>query len=337
MPISVSPEDLAAAAAAFSDTKNTSEAARRLGIPRSTLQHRLQMAAAADVRPPTPIVFPEHPADDIPTEDLIRQHARRAEQRFAAAASRVWQPIKIGSDDPYVLAFVGDPHLDDDGCDWPMLLKHIELMKRPGVYAVNIGDTTNNWAGKLARLYANQDTSKRTARKYAKWFLAESGINWLLWLMGNHDMWDDGGDILRLMNTTPMPMEDWEARFTIVTPNGFSLPVWASHDFKGRSMYNKLHGPMRAARERRGAMIYVCGHTHEWAVTQEELPDSREVFWAMRARGYKVLDPHAVRYGFDSKRYGATVAAVVDPRAEAPFNVHCFADLETAVRYRDSL
>ena len=25
------------------------------------------------------------------------------------------------------------------------------------------------------------------------------------------------------------------------------------------------------------------------------------------------------------------------PRAEAPFNVHCFADLATAVRYRDSL
>ena len=70
-------------------------------------------------------------------------------------------------------------------------MRDADLMaKTPGVYAVNIGDTTDNWGGRLIRLYAENDVSRQTERKLARWFLQESGIRWLVWLHGNHDTMD---------------------------------------------------------------------------------------------------------------------------------------------------
>lgn len=318
--------------------KSIAETSRITGMARETVRDIKHRGPVRDPEYTTKVEFPAPVDDDIPVEQIVDMMARRAEKRFEAAKAREWQTIKIKDDLPTVIAFVGDPHLDDDGTDWPLLQKHIALLKSPHCYAVNIGDTTNSWGGRLVRLYANQETSKKTSRKLAKWFLADSGIPWLVWLSGNHEEMDSSFELFRLMNTKQIVMEEWQARFAVEWSNGFRVPIWAAHDFKYRSQYNVLHGVQRAARERRGASIYVAGHIHTWGVSQEEQADTGEVFWTMRARGYKMLDSHAVRWGFDSKRYGATVAAVIDPRNPDPHTaVHCFADLETAINFRDSL
>lgn len=315
-----------------------SGAARELGISRATLHHRMKEAEAREIHAVSPVTYPIHPDDDLPVDQLIELAAKRFEKRKAAFLSRQRQPIRIASSEPCVISFVGDPHLDDDGTDWPRLLADIELMKRPGVYAVNVGDTTNNWTGRLMRLYADQDTSRGTARKYAKWLLTESGVTWLAWILGNHDEWESGSAILRLMNADKIVMEDWTARLDVEFGNGSVLPIWVSHDFVGHSQWNRMHGLMKAAMMRGGAAVYACGHRHTAGLHWEPLEDQNASYWALRSRGYKFIDKHAIRLGYGGTDEGHTTAVVIDPRkADLRDALQGFKSLEAAVAYRDAI
>lgn len=260
--------------------------------------------------------------------------SKRFDKRHAHDESKKWFRVKVNDTKPIGLALVGDPHVDDNGCNWPLLRQDCKIMQQEDIYAVNIGDTTNNWAGRLLKKFADQDTSQDTARKLAKWFLTEAGIRWLAWLLGNHDGWNDGIAVLRAMNVRRIPMLDWQAQFQLVFPNDWACRIWASHNFPGHSMWNTLHGPQRAAHVKDWAHIFVCGHHHNWALHQEESASRDFVYWLARCRGYKFLDDYADKNGHQSQKFGATILAVIDPRATVEVNrVHCFADLEHGADY----
>lgn len=284
------------------------------------------------------IEYSDLPKEDIEIDELLDHLTKRNKKRLENAASKNWQTIKINTSDPIVIAFVGDPHLDDNGCNLELLRRHAELMSQENVYAVNIGDVTNNWVGSLNRLYAEQDTSLKTAQKLIKWFMNDSGINWLFWITGNHDLWQNGAESIKLMNNKSILIEDWQARVKLKFLTGMEIPVWASHDFKGKSQFNKVHGAIKAARERRGAAILACGHTHDWAAYSEEHPDTGEIVHTLRARGYKFNDHYAIENGFPESKNGATVAVVIDPKAK---NVNeaitPFVDLEKAIIFKNAL
>lgn len=276
---------------------------------------------------------PPIPADDIPVEQLIDQLAERFERRAENAAAKRWMRFALHDAGPYVLAFVGDPHLDDNGCNWPLLKRDVELMRRPHVHGIMLGDVTNNWSGKLQRLYAHQDVSRDRAWKLAEWFW--QAVPWLLLVKGNHDIWSQShgqGDPLDWMARGSAALEDWQARIEIAAGE-HTLRVWASHDFKGSSLYNPLHGPMRAQRFSAGeADILAAGHQHHWEIfSGEDADKTSRPHWLVRARGYKYLDPHADRHQYASQQHGATIAAVIDPSRDGPAAVQCYADLAEAV------
>ena len=276
---------------------------------------------------------PPIPADDIPVEQLIDQLAERFERRAENAAAKRWMRFALHDAGPYVLAFVGDPHLDDNGCNWPLLKRDVELMRRPHVHGIMLGDVTNNWSGKLQRLYAHQDVSRDRAWKLAEWFW--QAVPWLLLVKGNHDIWSQShgqGDPLDWMARGSAALEDWQARIEIAAGE-HTLRVWASHDFKGSSLYNPLHGPMRAQRFSAGeADILAAGHQHHWELfSGEDADKTTRPHWLVRARGYKYLDPHADRHQYASQQHGATIAAVIDPSRDGPAAVQCYADLAEAV------
>lgn len=276
---------------------------------------------------------PPIPADDIPVEQLIDQLAERFERRAENAAAKRWMRFALHDAGPYVLAFVGDPHLDDNGCNWPLLKRDVELMRRPHVHGIMLGDVTNNWSGKLQRLYAHQDVSRDRAWKLAEWFW--QAVPWLLLVKGNHDIWSQShgqGDPLDWMARGSAALEDWQARIEVAAGE-HTLRVWASHDFKGSSLYNPLHGPMRAQRFSAGeADILAAGHQHHWEIfSGEDADKTTRPHWLVRARGYKYLDPHADRHQYASQQHGATIAAVIDPGREGPSAVQCYADLAEAV------
>lgn len=330
-------DQIAEAVNAYRETGSYAGAALKLGLSRSALKNRIMRANLDEDEKKPAVVFPVHPEDDIPVDRLVDIMTERAAKRLEADRSRREQLIHINSLEPIVLAFVGDPHVDDDGCDWPQLRADIELLRQRHVYAVNIGDTTNNWTGRLMRLYANQETSRKTARKLARWFLTESGINWLVWVMGNHDEWESGADILRLMNTTGIIMDDWSARFTILFPNDVEVPVWAAHDFPGSSQWNRMHGLLKAAVMRGGAAVYAAGHRHTPGLHWEPLEDRGASYWALRSKGYKAIDPHAMRLGHGVTNEGQTTAVVINPKTDAGERIQGFKSLRAAVAYRESL
>lgn len=309
---------------------NQMAAAKQLGISRGAMQSRISRANARGLQAgKSAPELPEFPDDDVPVGELIDTMERRFSKRHAHDEAKKWFPVKMPEARPIGLAFMGDPHVDDNGCNWPLLRRHCEIMRQDGIYAVNIGDTTNNWTGRLLKKFADQDTSQATARKLAKWLLTDAGIQWLLWLFGNHDGWNDGAAVLSAMNVQRIVMIDWQAQFRLCFPNGWDCRVWAAHQFPGHSMWNTLHGPQRAAHTKDWAHIYACGHTHNWAAHHEESASRDFVYWLARCRGYKFLDEYADKYGHQSQRFGATVLAVIDPNAEQEVNrVHCFADLE---------
>lgn len=316
-----------------------SGAARHLGIPRSTLRNRRKLAARRFGQGQAPDVeLPVFPDEDIPIEQVIDQMERRFEKRHSHHHARQWFPIKFKTDDPIGILWVGDPHADDDGCHWPLLRKHTALCRdTDGMYAVCIGDLSNNWHGRLTALWARQDTSADTARRLVEWLLLESGIDWIVIILGNHDSWGDGAAILSQMvkrGAKELRCHDWEARFRLVFPNEWSPQIFASHDFKGHSMWNPMHGPLKAGMMGPTADVYVCGHKHNWGTyTFENAARGREQHF-IRVRGYKFLDEYGRRLGITEQQGGASVLTVFDPTRES---ITTFSDVDRGAEFLTSI
>lgn len=277
----------------------------------------------------TPLVqLPTFPDDDISAEEILNHLSKRFEKKLENENAKHWFSVQVNSELPVGFAVVGDPHLGTH-CNIPLLRSHIDIMsKTEGMMAVNIGDTADNW-GRLIHLYAEDDISRPTERKLARWFLKDAGIPWVAWLHGNHDtMHSEFSTFLKSENVAQIPMVDWRAKFKLKFPKGGEVKVDAAHNHKGSSIYNRLQGQKRAALWDEDADIYVAGHHHTWALTHEELDDGR-VVWMGRARGYKWIDEFATRHNFHRDEHGATILFVIDPGEEnAVRRISAFADLE---------
>lgn len=293
-----------------------SAAARALGITRQSMQDRLAVERRRAACAAIPASLPDA---DEPIEDLISRRERYAARSAERRRVETWLPIELPEAGPFGVLWFGDPHLDDDNCDWPTLRSHVDLCKTtPGLYGASIGDATNNWVGRLMRLYADQHTTKHDARRLAKWFLRDCGVNWLLWLIGNHDEWNEGDAILGLIADGATYLPTWEARVEF-RASGDRWRVHASHDFKGSSIWNPTHGPLRKAMMAGGlAELYVCGHRHTWAQQCVEIEERGGVAHAVRVRGYKRHDHHAVVNGFAQGSVGAAVLTIFNPLATTP-------------------
>jgi len=322
----------------FEHDENANAAAADLGMARTTFRDRLRRAQESGFTPTktSKLEFPIFPDDDIPVRDIIDHMCKRFEKRKASYDAHTWFPVKVKDKKPIGVLWFGDPHVDDGGCHWPTLLRHIEICKETdGLYGANIGDTTNNWIGRLEKKYADQDASKKTAYKLAKWFMLESDIDWLVTVLGNHDSWGDGATILSQIVGSKMVCHDWEARFRLVFPNDRECRVYAAHDFKGNSIWNDMHGPLRASMLGEEADLFICGHKHTWGTMQCENANRNSYFPTLiRLRGYKFLDEYARRNGFPEQQEGCAVLTVIDPNAEMGSGfVHPFTDIEQGAEF----
>lgn len=267
--------------------------------------------------------FPRFTDDDIPVDEIRAHLRKRVEMKMARDKEEEWFPILMPDDRPFGICIFGDPHLGEHA-NWPLLEDHIAAcVKTEGLYGVNIGDTIDNWplSGRLAKLWAERDVSQSTEWKLVRWFFHDSGIDWLVWLLGNHDTFNtNSAAMFKEISRNIVPVMDTEAKFVMRTPNGSAFPVHARHEFKGHSQYNNLHALDRFMNERsdvaRGIHVLgVEGHKHNWAIHEKENPDRGYFFTTARARGYKISDGYAKRLGFNEQEYGASLVYICNPQA----------------------
>ena len=287
-------------------------------------------------------VLPDFGDDDIPVKDIISSMSERFEKRFEHKQNRTWFDIKITEDKPMLLAAIGDIHADSDGCNWSLLERDLSLLaSTPGAYAIHLGDATNHWAGRLLSLWSKQETSRKTGYKLVRYIMFDAGVNYLLWLLGNHDQFGDGGaSVLEEMARHKLALFDWQAKFNLVFPNGKKCPCHFAHSFKGTSIYNPGHGMLRAAKFSQACpRIYAQGHHHEFYMHQGVYEDLDLTYWGSKTRGYKFIDEYADRHQFGSNTHGATVAIIINPLLEERQSgfIQVFPDLLEGVNYLNYL
>lgn len=295
--------------------KGATAAARELGIARTTLYSRVE---AEKLKAAKAFRVAELPDDTEPTETIIERRCAAYTRQKARRDVERWLPITVNETQPFGLLVFGDEHADDNNCDWPELKRDLELCRStPGLYACAMGDATNNWVGRLVREYAEQSTTRKESRQLLKWLLSEDAAPWLFRLIGNHDKWNEGDVIVGLFADSAYHVADWEARIELRTADGQAFRIHASHNFKGSSIYNKTHGPSRAAMFSGGAAdLYLCGHLHTLGTQSFEIEETGKLVHVLRARGYKKHDMYAVTNGYVQGEAGASVFVLFDPTAE---------------------
>lgn len=296
--------------------RRVAETARTLGYPNhGTVGIRLKkiVAAREAPRPQTaPLPKAGRTIEEI-IRDKKRQFTRKANYEEATKLINVTLPCE----GPVAQVHIGDPHLDDDGCDISQLEADMKtILGTEGMYCSNVGDLTNNWVGRLAILYAEQHTTETEAWALVEWFLETLGPKLLYTVGGNHDCWRQGEQILSwIARQADSLYQSSEVRVQILDPKGKKLArVNCRHDFAGSSQYNPAHGPTKSLMFGVRDHIAVCGHKHKSGYNVFKDPDLGITCHALQVASYKMFDRYAKDKGFRDQFLGSSCTTVINTR-----------------------
>ena len=289
---------------------NVSMAARDHGVARQTLQHHIDKIPA-----------PEYAIPDLPSElpnidDLLARRKKGFARKDRAEKARKLVPVDVLLDGAIGICHFGDPHVDDDGTDLALLERHMTVCRdTPGLFAANVGDLSNNWVGRLARLYAEQSTSAAEAWLLVEWMV--EFVDWLYIVGGNHDLWSGAGDPIKwITSQVGVKYEPWGMRVGLKFPSR-DAPVIVNcrHDFAGHSMWNAVHGPMKAIQMGWRDHILTCGHKHtSFGAGPLKCPSTGILSYAIRCAGYKRWDRYAKEKGLPDQQAFASAVTIIDPQ-----------------------
>jgi len=337
--VEITPEQAAEAVARYG---NKQAAADALGVTRSLIQRRIKAAKSGRDRQRAAksgdaYSLPNPVDPELSYGELKAYRKKVYERKAAAKQSQRWVPITFAKREPTAIVVVGDPHVDDDGCNWPQLDADTQtIIQTPGMFAGSIGDNINNWVGRLSRLYANQSTTENQAWRLAEGWIRELADPRKLVFMtrGNHDLWSGSGDPLNwIMRGISAVDQAWTAQIEFRWPGAAPVRMWASHDFKGHSQYNALHAHKKQHLWKGGqADIYIAGHRHHWAIFEEEDEAGKVVHFG-RARGYKFVDDYEDQLGYQSQQYGASITYVIDPQEDGVKRIRPFPCVQQAAEF----
>lgn len=312
---------------------NVTDAAAALGIPRNTAFSRHQAALSNP-----PVKQFEAPAlpDELPTAtELLARRLKQYDRKNAAKQARALIRVKVKIDGPFGVMHMGDPHVDDDGTDIALLQRHVAIVnKTEGLFGANVGDFSNNWVGRLARLYGEQSLSAQEAWVLVEWLIKST--DWLYLVGGNHDVWSGASDPIKWMSRQANTLyEHHGARLGLQCPNGREIRINARHDFKGHSQWNTAHGPSKAAQMGWRDHILTCGHTHVSGYQVIKDPATGLISHCLRVASYKTHDRYADEKGLPNQNIFVAPVTIIDPRFEDddPRQVTVLFDPEEAAEY----
>lgn len=294
---------------------NVSATSRELGIKRDTVRHHRRIWEANSERGSKSFHSEGVKSHQLSADELIERRKNDYARKKESELSRKLVPIFIRDDGPIAITHMGDPHVDDDGCDIGALERHVKIINDTDcMFGANLGDLQNNWVGRLARLYGEQSTSASDAWTLTEWLV--NSVQWIYLVAGNHDCWSGAGDPLRWMTRDQAGVFDaWGVRVGLKFPNGKEVRINARHDFAGHSQFNPVHGPMKAIQMGWRDHILTAGHKHTTFIAGPlKDPSSGILSWAIRCAGYKVFDRYAKELGLPDQNPSPSVVTVIDPR-----------------------
>jgi hypothetical protein len=293
-----------------------------MGTYQATQWHVCEATSEAPVVPPV-----------VDVSELLARRKREYESKAQRHAASALVPIRVRVDGPFGIVHFGDPHVDDDGTDVAMLEEHTRIVREtPALFAGNVGDTTNNWVGRLARLYGEQSTSATEAWALAEWFV--SRCQWLYMVSGNHDHWSGAGDPLQwIAQGRSVSGYATNVRLELLAANGRSVRVNVRHDFAGTSQWNPVHGAAKAFQVGTRDHVMVCGHKHVSGYMPIKDPSSGIIGHCIQVASYKRLDRYAQERGFRDQMISPCAVTVIDPDASEAELVHVFWEPAAAADY----
>lgn len=284
----------------------------------------------------SPLVFPVLPDGKLDIDSLIQRRRETFARKNEAHEARKLVTVKVKSDQPIAVVLLGDPHVDDDGTDLGRLADDIATINRTdGMYAGCIGDVQNNWIGRLARLYANQETTASQSWQLAEWFVQSLSKRWLFMVAGNHDSWSGTGDPMRwIQRQADVKLAgDHTVRLALQFANGREIRIAARHDWPGSSMWNPSHGQLRAASLTHHDHIIVSGHKHTGGYQLVRVPASSLLAHCIQLGSYKIHDSYADELGLPPRMIAPSCTAILNPKAGELGMVRIEHDVEAAADY----
>lgn len=273
----------------------------------------------------------DKPAPSLqPVEDLIAERILKYE--ILAESKKSCIDIHINHDLPIGIAHFGDPHVDDDGTNLRQLYDHVKLVNdTDGLFGANIGDNTNNWVGRLQRLYGSQSTSSKEAWQICEHFI--KSVDWLYLIGGNHDAWSGSGDPLKWICGDSLYTKHGQ-RMKLIFPNGKEVFINARHQWRGNSMWNTAHSISKSAQMGMDDHVLVGGHTHVSGYQVVKNPNSGRISHCVQVASYKHFDKYAEEKGFEDKDIFNCPVTVINPHAETELElVHTIFDPKVASEF----
>ncbi len=135
---------------------------------------------------------------------------------------------------------------------------------------------------------------------------------------------------MKRYGTHKLVCHDWEARFRLVFPDGWEPKIYTAHNFKGNSIYNIMHGPLREGLMGEEADLYVCGDKHTSGQFGFENAARGLFQHFLRVRGFKFLDEYARRHGFKEQSAGCSALTIFDP---INHSIAIYMDIEEGAEY----
>ena len=277
---------------------------------------------------------------EVPIEDLIKSRMEASIRKINKA--KYHKRSLVMDSKPFGIMVFGDPHVDNEGCDWTKLHEDVRLVQSTeGVLAACVGDMQDNWIGRLAKLYSNSSVTASDGWRLSEWLLAS--MQWIAICGGNHDSWAHAAGVDPLKNLCKkhgvLCYANDEIRIELRFKDREDLDpiIWIiRHDFKGRSWYHPTHGPNKEAMLDGQCHLLTAGHIHSWGQLTTEQRHGR-VTHAVRVRGYKRADSFAMEKGFFEQNYGESCLIVIDPEATTAGRISIFWDTKKGCQYLTSL
>lgn len=327
------------------------EYARKMDMPEETLRNWLHYATADLGMTVAPLTNPVSisnqrvhkeefsvampPEDDIDVEEIVAAKKKHFSKIAAAREAQKLIRVTVKIEGPVGILHFGDPHLDDDGCDIAAIERHSDLTRKvEGLWGANVGDTTNNWVGRLARLYSQQNSSRLRAIKLAEWFIKRTKM--LYMIGGNHDAWSGDDDPITWISKEAKTLyQPSQVRLQLLFPEGDPITINARHDFRGHSQFNPAHGPMKALIHGIRDDLAVAGHRHESAYSVLKDPESGRISHALKVASYKIYDRYALDSGFKDQTLSPCALTVIRPKLPMthPDRLKVFWDPEEGADY----